>query len=62
MEQKFCVNCQHFRPESARCMRPEGISLVYGVPRFRNSQASSERTYDATGCGTAGKFFELKQE
>ena len=57
----FCKDCQHFRPESARCMRQEGLSLVYGTPQFRNTPAVSERTYDTTGCGTAGKYFELKQ-
>lgn len=59
---KLCIDCQHFRPESARCMRVEGLSLVYGTLQLRNSRAASERTYDASGCGTQAKYFEAKEE
>jgi hypothetical protein len=61
MEIKLCKDCKHFRLDSERCMRPEGLSLVYGTVKIRNSPAASERTYDTTGCGTAGKYFELKK-
>lgn len=56
---KFCKDCQHLRNE--RCIRPDGISLVHGTPKFIDRYAESERSYDATGCGTQAKYFTLKQ-
>jgi hypothetical protein len=37
-----------------------GISLVTGEPKFRKMSAETERSLEATGCGTDAKFFELK--
>ena len=62
---KLCINCTHFKNENyglSKCDRPTGISLVYGTPTVRNTSAAAERTYDATGCGTQAKYFELKVE
>ena len=62
---KFCINCKHFKKETSglsTCVRPTGISLVYGTPTFRNSSAAAERTLDHTGCGEKAKYFELKVE
>ena len=64
-EVKFCINCKHFNKETyglSKCVRPTGISLVYGTPTVRNSSAAAERTYEATGCGAQAKYFELKVE
>lgn len=55
---KLCKDCQHLK--NARCIRPDGISLVTGEPKFISRVAESERSYDATGCGTQAKYFEIK--
>jgi hypothetical protein len=39
-----------------------GISLVTGEPKFRKMAAETERSLDATGCGTQAKYFEVKDE
>jgi len=57
---KFCKNCQHFDNTKllSECARPLGLSLVTGEPKFRKTLAELERTLDATGCGSSGKYFE----
>jgi hypothetical protein len=35
-----------------------GISLVTGLPKFRKMFAETERSLEATGCGTEAKYFE----
>jgi hypothetical protein len=42
------------------CVRPLGISLVTGLPKFRKILAETERGLDATGCGADAKYFENK--
>jgi hypothetical protein len=59
---KFCKNCQHFNSAKSQCARPIGLSLVTGEPEFRKISAEFERTFDATGCGTQGRYFEQKDE
>lgn len=58
MEIKFCIDCKHLR--NIRCTRPDGVSLVTGEQKFISREAESERSYDATGCGTQAKYFTLK--
>jgi UDP-N-acetyl-D-mannosaminuronic acid transferase (WecB/TagA/CpsF family) len=60
MEIKFCKDCQHL-VENAYCCRPDGISLVTGTVKYVRRAAESERSYDATGCGTTARYFTLKQ-
>jgi hypothetical protein len=37
-----------------------GVSLVTGEPKFRKMFAETERSLDATGCGTQAKYFEVQ--
>jgi hypothetical protein len=39
-----------------------GLSPVTGLPKFRKISAETERSLDATGCGTQAKYFEVKDE
>jgi hypothetical protein len=59
---KLCKNCQHFDNTKLgmECVRPMGISLVTGLPKFRKTPAELERTLEATGCGADAKYFEIK--
>ena len=57
---KLCINCKHLK--DVKCHRPDGVSLVTGLPKFSAQFAESERSYDAIGCGRLAKFFELKVE
>ena len=59
---KLCKDCQHFDNTKLgmECARPMGISLVTGEPKFRKMLAETERSLDATGCGTQAKYFESK--
>ena len=59
MEIKFCKDCQHLK--GGYCTRPDGISLVTGEVKYIRRAAESERSYDATGCGTTARYFTLKQ-
>jgi hypothetical protein len=59
MEIKFCKDCQHLK--DGYCNRPDGISLVTGEMKYIRRAAESERSYDATGCGTTARYFTLKQ-
>jgi hypothetical protein len=61
---KLCKNCKHFDNSKllSECVRPAGLSLVTGLPKFRNVSAEHERALDATGCGTDAKHFEVKDE
>jgi len=61
---KLCKNCKHFDNSKllSECKRPMGISLVTGEPKFRKMSAETERSLDATGCGTQAKYFEIKDE
>jgi hypothetical protein len=61
---KLCKNCKHFDNSKllSECKRPLGISLVTGEPKFRKVLAETERTLDATGCGTEAKHFESKAD
>ena len=58
MEIKFCKDCQHLKGEY--CTRPDGISLVTGELKYIRRIAESERSYDATGCGTTARYFTPK--
>jgi len=60
---KLCKNCQHFDNSKllSECVRPMGISLVTGEPKFRKMFAETERSLDATGCGAEAKYFEIKE-
>ena len=57
---KLCKDCKHFdnTKQGLECKRPMGISLVTGEPKFRKMSAETERSLDATGCGTQAKYFE----
>lgn len=57
---KFCKDCKHFVQStySKTCNRPNGISLVTGELQYRNIDAAMERSFDHTGCGVVGKYFE----
>jgi len=57
---KLCKDCKNFNSTKLECQRPMGISLVTGEPKFRKMSAETERSLEATGCGTDAKFFELK--
>jgi len=59
----LCKNCKHFDNSKllSECVRPLGISLVTGGPKFRKILAETERGLDATGCGSSGKYFEIKE-
>ena len=57
---KLCKNCKHFNKLLSECVRPLGISLVTGEPKFRKTFAETERGLDATGCGIEAKYFENK--
>ena len=59
---KLCKNCKHFDNTKllSECARPLGLSLVTGEPKFRKVLAETERSLDATGCGTQARYFELK--
>ena len=57
---KFCKDCKHLK--DIKCHRPDGISLVTGLPKFSAQYAESERSWDYVGCGKAAKYFELKEE
>jgi hypothetical protein len=61
---KLCKDCKHFDNSKLglECKRPMGISLVTGLPKFRKMAAEAERSFDATGCGTQAKYFEVKDE
>jgi hypothetical protein len=61
---KLCKNCKHFDNTKllSECVRPLGLSLVTGEPKFRKVLAETERGLDATGCGTDAKYFEIKDE
>ena len=61
---KLCKDCKHFDNSKLglECKRPMGISLVTGEPKFRKMAAETERSLDATGCGTQAKYFEVKDE
>jgi len=61
---KLCKDCKHFDNSKLgmECKRPMGISLVTGLPKFRKMSAEAERSFDATGCGTQAKYFEIKDE
>lgn len=63
MELKFCKDCQHFNNTKLglECIRPDGVSLVTGEPKFRKIAAETERGLDALGCGTTARYFTLKQ-
>ena len=62
MNMKLCKNCQHFDNSKLglECKRPLGISLVTGELKFRKMSAQTERSLEATGCGTQAKYFEIK--
>lgn len=62
MNMKLCKDCKHFDNSKLglECVRPLGISLVTGEPKFRKMSAETERSLEATGCGTQAKYFELK--
>jgi hypothetical protein len=59
---KFCKDCKHFDNTKLglECNRPLGLSLVTGEPKFRKIFAETERSLEATGCGSVGKYFEIK--
>lgn len=59
---KLCKDCQHFDNSKllSECVRPMGISLVTGEPKFRKMSAETERGLNATGCGTDAIFFEVQ--
>jgi len=57
---KFCKDCKHLK--DIKCHRPDGISLVTGLPKFSAQYAESERGWDHVGCGKLAKYFELKVE
>ena len=59
---KFCKDCQHFDNTKllSECVRPLGLSPVTAEPKFRKVLAETERSLDATGCGTQARYFELK--
>ena len=59
---KLCKDCKHFDNSKllSECVRPMGISLVTGEPKFRKMSAETERSLDATGCGTDARYFEIK--
>jgi len=61
---KLCKNCKHFNNTKllSECVRPLGISLVTGLPKFRKTSAETERGLEHTGCGSSAKFFEIKDE
>ena len=61
---KFCKDCKHFKNTKLglECQRPEGLSPVTGLPKFRKISAETERTLDAIGCGIQAKYFESKDE
>ena len=60
---KLCKDCKHFDNTKLgmECVRPLGISLVTGEPKFRKILAETERGLEATGCGTEARYFESKQ-
>ena len=59
---KFCKDCQHFDNSKllSECVRPLGLSLVTGLPKFRKTSAETERGLEHTGCGTEARYFEIK--
>ena len=59
---KLCKDCKHFDNTKLgmECARPMGVSLVTGEPKFRKMFAETERSLDATGCGTQAKYFEVQ--
>jgi hypothetical protein len=59
---KLCIDCKHFDNTKllSECVRPLGLSLVTGEPKFRKVLAETERNLDATGCGTTARYFEIK--
>jgi len=61
---KLCKDCKHFNNTKLglECQRPEGLSPVTGLPKFRKISAETERTLSATGCGIDAKYFEVKDE
>ena len=61
---KLCKNCKHFNNTKllSECMRPLGLSPVTGLPKFRKTSAETERGLEHTGCGSVGKYFEVKDE
>ena len=56
---KFCINCKHLK--DVKCHRPDGVSLVTGLPKFSAQFAESERSWDYVGCGKVAKYFESKE-
>jgi hypothetical protein len=58
----LCKNCKHFNNAKllSECVRPLGISLVTGEPKFRKTFAETERGLEHTGCGSVGKYFEVQ--
>ena len=57
---KLCINCKYLR--DVKCHRPNGISLVTGLPKFSAQYAEDERRWNHVGCGEVAKYFELKVE
>ena len=59
---KLCKNCKHFNNTKllSECVRPLGLSLVTGEPKFRKILAETERGLEIMGCGSSGKYFEIK--
>lgn len=57
---KLCKDCKHFDNTKLglECQRPEGLSPVTGLPKFRKILAETERSLEATGCGIDAKYFE----
>ena len=58
-ETKFCINCKHLK--DIKCFRPDGISLVTGLPKVAATFAESERTWEYVGCGKLAKYYEPKE-
>lgn len=61
---KFCKDCKHFNNTKLglECNRPDGVSLVTGLLKFRKTSAETERGLEHTGCGSQAKYFEAKEE
>ena len=56
---KLCINCKHLK--DVKCHRPDGVSLVTGLPKFSAQFAESERSWDYVCCCKVAKYFEPKE-
>jgi hypothetical protein len=60
MEQKFCINCEHYR-SNGDCRAPEhGVDLVTGQPQVRRCAVQRSPGVVKGYCGEQALFFQPK--